>query len=73
MYDGVPCSADNPDAMCYNTAKWCPDDDNCVADNGAYPFGDLPIFAGSALGGTDDVGNEMTESHSLTPFLGIGT
>ena len=68
MYDGVPCSADNPDAMCYNTAKWCPDDDNCVADNGAYPFGDLPIFAGSALGGTDDVGNEMTESHSLTPF-----
>ena len=33
MYDGVPCTNDET-ACCYNTEKWCPDDDNCTADNG---------------------------------------
>ena len=34
-YDGVQCEID-PTKCCYNVAKWCPSDDNCVADNGAY-------------------------------------
>ena len=33
MYDGVPCTNDET-LCCYNTEKWCPDDDNCIADNG---------------------------------------
>ena len=66
MYDGVACSADNPDAKCYNAAKWCATDDNCVADNGAYPFGDFPIFAKPF--DSDSTGNEMTDAHALTPF-----
>ena len=66
MYDGVACSADNPDAKCYNAAKWCATDDNCVADNGAYPFGDFPIFAKPF--DSDSTGNEMLDPHALTPF-----
>lgn len=56
MYEGVACENDAT-ACCYNEAKWCPDDDNCRADNGAYPFGDLRIFP-----------DQMTNAHSLTPF-----
>ena len=56
LYDGIPCENDTS-LFCYNTQKWCPSDDNCVADNGAYPFGDKPIF-----------NNQMTDAHSLTPF-----
>ncbi|KAL7531840.1 hypothetical protein ACHAXR_004270 [Thalassiosira sp. AJA248-18] len=56
MYEGVACTNDAT-LCCYNEAKWCPTDDNCKADNGAYPFGDLRIF-----------NNQMTEAHSLTPF-----
>jgi len=56
MYDGIPC--DNiSDACCYNTDKWCPSDDNCLADNGAYPFGDKQIFP-----------NQLTDPYALTPF-----
>ena len=32
-YDGVPCVND-PTKCCYNADKWCPSDDECVADNG---------------------------------------
>lgn len=56
MYDGVPCNED-PSLCCYNKDKWCPDGGDCSADNGAYPFGDVPIFP-----------NQMTEAHALTPF-----
>lgn len=56
LYDGVPCT-NQPGSMCYNTALHCPDADNCVADNGAYPFGDKPIFD-----------NQMSDPWALTPF-----
>lgn len=60
MYDGVPCSIEET-ACCYNAAKWCPDPENdpenCVADNGAYPYGDQRVFS-----------NQMTEAGSLYPF-----
>jgi Na+/proline symporter len=57
LYDGIPC-ANTPGAMCYNQQKWCPENgDSCVADNGAYPFGDQRIFD-----------NQMSEPTSLTPF-----
>lgn len=56
MYEGVACEND-PTLCCYNVEKHCPSDDNCTADNGAYPFGDLPIFQ-----------NQMTDAWSLTPF-----
>ena len=56
MYDAVDCEF-NAGAKCYNTAKWCPTDDNCVADNGAYPIGDKRIFE-----------NQMTDPAALTPF-----
>ena len=56
MYDGVDCEF-NPGVKCYNTAKWCPSDDNCVADNGAYPLGDKRIFE-----------NQMSDPAALTPF-----
>ena len=36
MYDGVDCEF-TAGAKCYNAAKWCPSEDNCVADNAAYP------------------------------------
>ena len=59
LYEGVECSTENPDAKCYNEQRWCPDPDNgeCVADNGAYPFGDQRIFD-----------NQMSDPVSLTPF-----
>ncbi len=59
MYDGVPCT-DNPNDCCYNEALHCPNgigSADCVIDNGAYPFGDLPVF-----------GNQMGDPHSLSPF-----
>lgn len=55
-FEGVPCKNDAA-LCCYNTDKWCPSDDNCVADNGAYPFGDKPIFS-----------NQLTDPYALTPF-----
>lgn len=57
LYEGVPCSAD-ADLCCYNAARWCPDHrNNCVADNGAYPIGDLPIFY-----------TQMGEPSAMAPF-----
>ena len=58
MYKGAPCEF-NTDACCYNATHWCPDptDDDCTADNGAYPFGDKRIFD-----------NSMTDAASLSPF-----
>lgn len=56
MYDGVPCDND-PSQCCYNIEKWCPSDDNCRADNAAYPIGDMPVFP-----------NQLTDHLSLTPF-----
>jgi Na+/proline symporter len=56
MYEGVACTND-PSLCCYNSELWCPTDDNCRADNGAYPFGDQKIF-----------GNQMTDPMSLTPL-----
>jgi len=48
-YGGVPCEH-NPDSWCHNGSA-------DVADNGAYPFGDLPVFP-----------NQMTHYNSMTPF-----
>eukprot|EP00934_Nitzschia_sp_Nitz4_P005955 Nitzschia sp. Nitz4//scaffold243_size29414//16856//19408//NITZ4_008060-RA/size29414-augustus-gene-0.13-mRNA-1//-1//CDS//3329543843//5945//frame0 len=56
MYEGVACSSD-PTLCCYNADLWCPTDDNCTADNGAYPIGDEPIFW-----------NQMFNYLALTPF-----
>ncbi|KAL7468369.1 hypothetical protein ACHAXS_008592 [Conticribra weissflogii] len=56
MYDGVPCEYD-VSACCYNTEKWCPSDDQCFYDNGAYPFGDQRHFH-----------DQMTSAYSLSPF-----
>mmetsp|Transcript_5809 Transcript_5809/g.10445 ORF Transcript_5809/g.10445 Transcript_5809/m.10445 type:complete len:185 (+) Transcript_5809:635-1189(+) len=56
MYDGVPCENDVT-ACCYNTDKWCPSDNKCFYDNGAYPFGDQSHFT-----------DQMTNAYSLTPF-----
>ena len=56
LYEGVPCT-NNPDAKCYNAERWCPENGECVADNGAYPFGDQRIFD-----------NQMSDPVSLTPF-----
>ena len=56
MYDGVDCT-NLEDACCYNEAKWCPDDNNCVMDNGAYPIGDSPVIEAA-----------MTDPQGLTPF-----
>jgi hypothetical protein len=55
MYEGVPCTY--VDGCCYNEPLWCPSADNCTADNGAYPFGDVQVFD-----------NQMTSATSLTPF-----
>jgi len=49
MYSGVPCQ-NNATLCCYNP-------NNELADNGAYPFGDLPKFP-----------DQMTNPYSLTPF-----
>lgn len=62
MYEGVAC-VNNPDACCYNTARWCPgyDADPTVVceryDRGAYPFGDQPIYP-----------NTMSDPLALSPF-----
>lgn len=56
MYEGVPCEND-PSLCCYNTALWCPSDDNCRTDNGAYPIGDQPIFT-----------NQMSDYLALSPL-----
>lgn len=56
MYQGVACVND-PSLCCYNTELWCPTDDNCRADNGAYPIGDQVVF-----------GNQMFDYLSLSPF-----
>lgn len=55
MYSGVQCFWDKA-ACCYNEAKWCKGG-SCRADNGAYPFGDLPIFY-----------SEMSDPSALAPF-----
>ncbi|CAH0371973.1 unnamed protein product [Pelagomonas calceolata] len=64
-YDGVPCENDAA-KCCYNTEKWCPSDDNCRADNGAYWWkgGDARIFDSV----NEQGGNQMLNPHSLTPF-----
>jgi Na+/proline symporter len=54
MYQGTNCTND-PRLCCYDETLWCPSDDNCVADNGAYPFGDQPVFH-----------NQMTDKLALT-------
>jgi Na+/proline symporter len=56
MYEGVPCT-NLEGACCYNEAKWCPSNDNCVTDNGAYPVGDRPVIPAA-----------MTNPTGLTPF-----
>jgi hypothetical protein len=56
MYEGVLCT-NQPDLCCYNEALWCPSADNCRSDNGAYPFGDQPIF-----------GNQMGDYLALSPL-----
>jgi Na+/proline symporter len=56
IYEGITCSSDSS-LCCYNTEKWCPSDDNCRADNGAYPIGDQPVF-----------GNQMGNYLALSPF-----
>ena len=56
MYEGVACSV-NSTRCCYNEELWCPTDDNCKTDNGAYPYGDLRTFP-----------NEMTDPYALSPF-----
>ena len=50
----------------YNTEKWCPSDDNCRTDNGAYWWkgGDARIFDSI----NDERGNQMLNPHSLSPF-----
>lgn len=56
LYDGVPCEIDTS-AKCYNQQLHCPEGGECVADNGAYPFGDKRVF-----------NNQMTDPYALTPF-----
>jgi Sodium:solute symporter family len=56
MYKGVSCENDTS-KCCYNAALWCPSDDDCRADNGAYPFGDQRTFD-----------NQMFDSGALSPF-----
>jgi hypothetical protein len=55
-YEGIPCTNDVTQC-CYNEDKWCPSPDNCRADNGAYPIGDLPFYPG-----------QMLDPYALTPF-----
>jgi Na+/pantothenate symporter len=55
-YQGIQCETD-PNLCCYNTEMWCPSDDNCRTDNGAYPFGDQPVFS-----------NQMGNYLALSPF-----
>jgi len=64
-YEGVPCDND-PMKCCYNAARWCPTDDNCVADNGAYWWkgGDRRIFDSFP----EQSGNSMLSPYALDPF-----
>lgn len=56
-YLGIPC-ANNPDLCCYNSTNWCDaNGDNCIADNGAYPVGDKPVYS-----------DQMFNAQALTPF-----
>eukprot|EP00562_Extubocellulus_spinifer_P003685 CAMPEP_0178538068 /NCGR_PEP_ID=MMETSP0696-20121128/36917_1 /TAXON_ID=265572 /ORGANISM="Extubocellulus spinifer, Strain CCMP396" /LENGTH=745 /DNA_ID=CAMNT_0020170321 /DNA_START=16 /DNA_END=2254 /DNA_ORIENTATION=- len=50
MYNGVPCD-NNATLCCYNS------ENEPIADNGAYPIGDVPKFS-----------DQMTNPYSLTPF-----
>jgi len=56
MYDGVSCTY-NTTLCCYNVDKWCPSEDNCTTDNGAYPVGDQPVFS-----------NQLSYYNALSPF-----
>lgn len=56
MYQGVNCTYVE-DACCYNEALWCPSEDNCTSDNGAYPFGDLRVYP-----------TQMSDPFALDPF-----
>jgi len=56
MYQGVSCS-NNSTQCCYNEELWCPTEDNCRVDNGAYPFGDHRQYS-----------NQMTDPYALSPF-----
>lgn len=55
-YQGINCT-NNPDFRCYNADLWCPSDDECRADNGAYPYGDARVYS-------DQMGNP----YALSPF-----
>jgi Na+/proline symporter len=55
-YQGIACTND-PSLCCYNSELWCPTDDNCRTDNGAYPIGDQKIF-----------GDQMVNSLALSPL-----
>jgi len=43
-YKGIPCT-NNPDLCCYNQELWCPSEDDCRRDNGAFPLGDQTLFS----------------------------
>ena len=55
-YQGIACTND-PSLCCYNSELWCPTDDNCRTDNGAYPIGDQKIF-----------GDQMINASALSPL-----
>jgi hypothetical protein len=56
-YVGIPCE-NNPDLCCYNATNWCDaNGENCFADNGAYPYGDKPVYS-----------DQMFNAQALTPF-----
>ena len=55
-YQGIACTND-PNLCCYNSELWCPTDDNCRTDNGAYPIGDQKIF-----------GDQMINASALSPL-----
>ena len=56
LHNGTSCTND-PTLCCYNEAMWCPSDDNCITDNGAFPIGDVHIFR-----------NQMFDTKALSPF-----
>lgn len=60
MYQGVPCTGDDPTTCCYNEEVWCPKGlPNCDRyDRGFYPVGDMQVYPG-----------QMTDALALTPFL----
>ena len=55
-YQGIACTND-PGLCCYNEELWCPSEDDCRVDNGAYPFGDQKIF-----------GDQMGNPSALSPL-----